>query len=179
MSQVFWYSCNSAPPRPHIWKDCCSQPFSKPDSLLQKLLNARSGEIWLGLCCSPPPLPRFLPSSFSVLSSSYLISFSPFLLSQPAIFTSSSSFSLKDCLSHSHMSIRSASPGSLGSWNVSCHEWECGWEGKAHDALNKDNRPATRLPEGQELEDQGGRQRNRRTKCALKELKDYTYKIGF
>lgn len=49
MSQVFWYSCNSAPPRPHVGKDRSSQLFSKPDSQLQKLLNTRSGEIWLGL----------------------------------------------------------------------------------------------------------------------------------
>lgn len=171
MSQVFWYSCKSAPPRPHIWKDCSSQP-SELDSLLQKLPKARSGEIWLGSCCSFFP---FSSSSFSVLSSYILISFSPFLLPQPAIFTSPSSFSLKACLSHSHVSICSASPGSLGSWNVSCQEWGCGWEGKAHDALNKRNRPATCLQEGGKLEDKGGRQRNWRNQYALKELKGFTY----
>lgn len=129
---------------PHIRRDGSSQPFPKLDSQLQKLLNTRSGEIWLELVL---PLLLLLllfyfPSSFSALSS-FLFPF-PLFCSQPAIFTSSSSFSLQDCLPHSYISMCFASPGSLGSWNVSCHEWRYGWERKAHSALNKGKKTSKR-----------------------------------
>lgn len=85
---------------PHMRRDGSSQPFPKPDSRLQKLLTARSGEIWWGLVL---PLLLLLllfsfSSPFSALSS-FLFPF-PLFCSQPAIFTSSSSFPLQDCLSH-------------------------------------------------------------------------------
>lgn len=170
MSQVFWYSCNSAPPRPHIWKDCFSQPVSKAQLPVAEIAQPQVWGDLIRVVLLFPPFSFFLPSLSCPLPVLFLFPlFCP--LSLPC-FTSSSSFSLKDCLSHSHMLICSASPGSLGPWNISCHEWGCGWEGKVNDALNKGNRPATHLQEGQELEDKRGRRRNMPPK-------NCTYQIGF
>lgn len=173
MSQVFWYCCSSAPPCPHIWKDCFSQPVSNAwlpvAEIAQHQFQVWEDLIRVALFCFFP-FPFFLPSPSCPLTVLFLFPLF-FFLSLPC-FTPSSSFSLKDCLSRSHMSICSASPGSLGSWNVSCHEWGCGWGGKANDALNKGKSPGTRLQEGQELEDKGGRRRNMPPK-------NYTYQIGF
>lgn len=126
----------------HAWKDCCSQPF-QPDSYVGTEIAQH--QVWRDLIRAGV---AFSLSSFCFLllclSSFVLASLPPFsalLACHFYLFL----FLFSEWLpSHSPMSICSASPGSLGSWNVSCHEWGCGWEGKAHNALNKGNTPATR-----------------------------------
>ena len=80
VSQVLWYSCNSAPRRPHVGKDRSSQLFSKPDSQWQKLLNTRSGETWLELGLLFFSFFFLLPSQPCPLSSLSALSACPFYL---------------------------------------------------------------------------------------------------
>lgn len=166
------YSCNSAPPCPHIWKDCCSQSFCKPDSQLQKLLSTRS---WRDLirteaaaAAASPSFSAFLPVSFSPFSALLRCHFYFFLFivceRLPLI------------LPHVNWYCQ---PRLCGSWNVSCHDWGCGWEGKAHDELNEGNRPAACLWEGPEPEVKEDHGEMEGPNCAPKVSTDYTYQIGF
>lgn len=139
MSQVSWYSCNAAPPRPRVWKDCSSQPFSKPDSQLQKLLNTGSGETWLGLM-----LLFFLFSSFSALSFLSCFPFSLSALSDCHFYLFLFLFSQRPPLTLPHVSLL-CQPRLSGV--LKCHlSWVGHWMGRENTGCTKQRKQTSNTP---------------------------------